>query len=238
MRRSIRVVLGVMIVALAVPTVALATHHGVRGFSHGARHGHRHHGDRVGGGGGSTGQSGTTPGAGTVGGYSGGMLTIDLQGGGTITGSVSDRTRFECLYSRWGHGGGWGRGGRRHTVLLAGDTGPSGPTGTSGDTGASGATGSSGGTGDSGSTGPSGSTGSSGSTGAHGYSGGGSGDGGGGGYGGGDGHSHGHGGWTGPSRPPCDSSLLVGGAIVVSAEVELTVHGVFFDGLELLPAVQ
>ena len=153
MNRSMRAALGVVLVALAVPTVALATHHPVGGFRH---HGHRH-GRSVGA---------PTTGAGTVQSYDGqtGALTLQLPGnGGTITGTVTDRTRFECPHSSQGNG--WGRGGRRHGVLLASDTGPSGPSGASGSTGSTGSTGSSGDTGASGSTGSSGDTGASGSSG-------------------------------------------------------------------------
>jgi hypothetical protein len=176
MKRSIKLALCIAVVALAVPAAALATHH------HGpSRWGDRHH-HRT--------QSAPTTApntAGTVSSYSNGTLTISLKGGGSITGQVTDRTRFECL-------GGWGRHeGRRFDGdhHSNGDTGSSGPTG------------------DSGSTGPTGSTGSTGTTGA-----------------------------TGPtSRPPCDSSMLTGGASVVEAGVEFSPNGVFFEDI-VLPAVQ
>ena len=215
MMRSIRAALGVVIVALAVPAVALATHHGARGAAY---HGHRHDGGRWG----STGSTGAS-GAGTVQSFDPqtGTLTILLAGGGTVTGSITDGTRFECMH--WDRGNGWGRGGR-HNGLRANDTGASGPTGTSGPTGDSGSTGASGPTGDSGSTGASGPTGDSGTSGTTGtpppY----------------DHHGHHHHGF-GP-RPRCDSTLLTAGAEVLRAEVGLTAGGVFFDVLELLPAVQ
>jgi len=226
-----RVALGVVLVALAVPAAALATHHSADGFRH---HGHRHQGGR---GGGAT-TSGAT-GAGSVQSYDGqtGALTILLPGnGGTITGSVTDRTRFECPHDSGGAS--WGHGGRRRGVLIASDSGASGDSGSSGasgDTGASGSTGRHGrwgSSGDSGASGWSGDTGASGSTGGHGSRG-----------------STGDGGTDGSGQPhhhhfdnspphPCDSSLLTQGADVLGAQLELTVHGVLFEGLELLPAVQ
>ncbi len=140
MNRSMRVALGVVLVALAVPTVALATHHPAGGFRH---HGHHH-------GGLSTGGPGAT-GAGNVQNYDGqtGALTLLLPGGDTITGTVTDRTRFECPHDSQGRG--WGHGGRAGAACSSPPTrGPSGP---GGNTGASGSTGSSGDTGSSGSTG-------------------------------------------------------------------------------------
>lgn len=227
MNRSMRVALGVVLVALAVPTAALATHHSADGFRH---HGHRHGGPSP---------SGAT-GAGTVQSYDGqtGALTILLPGnGGTITGTVTDRTRFECPHQS--QGGGWGRDGRRRRgVLLASDSGASGDSGSSGDSGASGSTGHHGRWGSSGDSGASGWSGSTGDTGASGSTGGDGRWGSGGGQGGSDGsgsssHHHHH----SPS-PPCDSSLLTPGATLIGAQVELTGNGVFFEGLELLPAVQ
>lgn len=235
MNRSLRAALGVVLVALAVPTVALATHHPVGGFRH---HGH-HHGGRSG-----AGPSTGATGAGTVQSYDGqtGALTLELPGGGTITGKVTDRTRFDCPHLSGG--GGWGHGGRRRGVLISSDTGPSGPTGSSGSTGSSGDTGASGSTGSSGDTGASGPTGSSGSTGSngpgwgHGRHGS-TGDTGTGGSGGGPSygrhHHHFH---NYQPPPPCDSSLLTQGAAVQGAQVELNINGAFFEELELLPAVQ
>ena len=237
MNRSMRAALGVVLVALAVPTAALATHHSADGFR---PHGHHRHGGR----GGSSVTSGAT-GAGSVQSYDGqtGALTILLPGnGGTITGTVTDRTRFECPHQS--QGGGWGHGGRRRGVLIAYDSGASGDSGSSGASGASGSSGSSGDTGASGWTGhhgrwgasgdsgPSGDTGASGSTGGRGGWGS-SGD------AGTDGsgpphHHHFH--YSPP--PPCDSSLLTQGVSLLGAQLELTGNGVFFEGLELLPAVQ
>ena len=234
MNRSMRAALGVVLVALAVPTAALATHHSADGFR---PHGHHRHGGR----GGSSVTSGAT-GAGSVQSYDGqtGALTILLPGnGGTITGTVTDRTRFECPHQS--QGGGWGHGGRRRGVLIAydsgasgdsGSSGASGSSGSSGDTGASGWTGHHGRWGASGDSGPSGDTGASGSTGGRGGWGS-SGD------AGTDGsgpphHHHFH--YSPP--PPCDSSLLTQGVSLLGAQLELTGNGVFFEGLELLPAVQ
>ena len=217
-----RVALGVVLVALAVPAAALATHHSADGFRH---HGHRHQGGR---GGGAT-TSGAT-GAGSVQSYDGqtGALTILLPGnGGTITGSVTDRTRFECPYASGG--GSSGHGGRRRGVLIASDSGASGDSGSigaSGDTGASGWSGRHGRWGSSGDSGASGSTGGHGRWGSTGDSGT---------DGSGPPHHH-H--YDSSPPPSCDGSLLTQGADVLGAQLELTVHGVFFEGLELLPAVQ
>ena len=60
MKRSVRVALGVVLVALAVPTMALATHH--RSFRH---HGHHHHGRYAHSG--STGSTGSSGGTGATG---------------------------------------------------------------------------------------------------------------------------------------------------------------------------
>lgn len=231
MKRSIRAALGVVLIALAVPAVALATHHHVGGFRH---HGHHHYV-------GSTGATGTAPGAGTVQSYDGqtGKLTILLAGGGTVSGAVTDRTRFECP-----HTGGRGYSGRHSSLLLASDTGASGPTGDTGSTGASGdsgSTGSTGSTGDSGSTGSTGSTGASGPTGDTGTQGSGPPHGHhehGRGHGHGHGYGYGNGNGNNPPPPPCDSSLLTGGAEVLGAQLDLTANGAFFGVLELLPAVQ
>ena len=192
MNRSMRAALGVVLVALAVPTAALATHHSADGLRH-----HRH-----GGRGGELGSTGAT-GAGSVQSYDNqtGALTILLPGtAGTITGTVTDGTRFECPHDS--QGGGWGRGGPRR--------GDSGSSGWSGDTGASGSTGPHDGGGSSG--GEGGSDGS-GSPRHH--------------------HSNDY------SPPPaCERSLLTQGADVLGAQLELNGNGVFFESLELLPAVQ
>src|ERR1035441_8296602 len=87
MKQSIRAALGVVIVVLAIPAVADATRH--HGPSHSFRHGH--HG-RYHPGSGATGPSGTE--AAVVTSYTGGKLTLALTGGGSITGAVTDRTRF------------------------------------------------------------------------------------------------------------------------------------------------
>jgi hypothetical protein len=201
MKRSVWAALGVVIVALAVPAAALATHHHSGGFRH---HGHGHAAIRHG----ATGNSGAT-GSNSVTSYSGGTLVLALAGGGSITGSVTQDTRFVCIGQGWrgdqgsgGRGGQWGRGGRSDSRR---DSGPTGSTGWSGSTGSTGWSGSSGGRGR-GETG----TGPNGSTGRHGY--------------------------TPP--PPCDSSLLVSGAAVSAADVQVTPGGVLFSEIVLLPAVQ
>jgi hypothetical protein len=239
MKRSIRAALGVVIVALAIPAVAYATrHHGPsHSFRH-ARHGHYHRG--------ATGASGTE--AGSVTSYTGGQLTLALTGGGSITGAVTDRTRFVCIRTPQSGGG-------QHydTTLrgaVTGDSGPTGVSGPTGDTGVTGATGPTGNTGqtsDTGPTGTSGPTGDTGSTTTSTTTGGSGPTGGYGGYGG-HGHRHGYGGGNGSygggnytpplPPPPCDSSLLVQNAALLSAEVELTVNGPVFSVIVLLPAVQ
>jgi hypothetical protein len=225
MNRSIRAALGVVIVALAIPTVAFAMGH--HGPAHSARHGH--HGRYHRRGTGSTGASGTE--AGSVVTYTGGKLTLSLAGGGgSITGAVTDRTRFVCIRASQSGGG-------QHsdTILrggVTGDTGVTGPTGSTGPTSGTGPTGNTGPTGDTGST----TTNTTGGTGPTGGDGSGHGD---------RGHHrdhHGSGGggnngnYTPP--PPCDSSLLVPGAGLLSAEAEFTVNGVVFGEIVLLPAVQ
>ena len=88
MKRSIKLAVCVALVALAVPAAALATHHQAPS-KWGDRH-HRHHRGT---------QTGTTTPnmAGTVANYSQGSLTVSLSGGGSVTGSVTDGTRFVCL---------------------------------------------------------------------------------------------------------------------------------------------
>ena len=233
MKRSVRAALGVVIVALAIPAVAYATRH--HGPAHSARHGH-HHGrfHRV------TGATGTE--AGSVTSYTGGKLTLALSGAGpSITGAVTDRTRFVCIRPPQSGGG-------RHydTTLRGSATGDSGPTGVSGPTGDSGVSGATGPSGNSGTTSDTGPSGPSGPTGGAGTTSTTTGDTGPtGGYGGGHhGHHdrHGNGGSSGGGNytppPPCDSSLLTQGAGVLSAEVDLTINGVVFGEIVLLPAAQ
>jgi hypothetical protein len=231
MKRSIRAALGVVIVALTIPTVAYATRQ--HGPSHSLRHGH-HHG-RLHRRNGATGATGTE--AGSVTAYTGGKLTIAIAGGGSITGAVTDRTRFVCIRTPQSGGG-------QHydTTLRGSVTGDSGPTGVSGPTGATGPTGNTGSTSD---TGPSGASGPTGGTGTASTTTGDTGPTGG--YGGGSGHHghhdrHGNGGSYGGGNytppPPCDSSLLTLGAGLLSADVELTINGVLFSEIVLLPAVQ
>ena len=230
MKRSIWAALGVVLVALAVPTMALATHH------HSSRH-HGHHGRHAHTGStgwtGSTGPTGPTGAAATVTSYGQGVLTLALSGGGTLTGNVTDRTRFICIGPHsflHSHRSAQARlNSRRH----AGE-GTTGVTGTTGDTGSSGSTGPTGSTGTG--TGPTGSTGT-------------------GGYYGGHGHGHAHGRGSGNSfgdgshgygqghnytpPPPCDSSLLTQNAPLQGADVQLVPGGVQFSIIiVLLPAVQ
>jgi hypothetical protein len=231
MKRSIRAALGVVIVALAIPAVAYATRH--HGPSHSFRHGHHGRYQRASG---ATGPSGTE--AAVVTSYTGGKLTLALTGGGSITGAVTDRTRFVCIRTPQSGGG-------QHydTTLRGAVTGVSGPTGDSGVTGVSGPTGNSGPTSDTGQSGASGPTGDPGSTTTSTTGGSGPTGGYGGGYGGHGHHScrHGYGGGGGGNYtppPPCDSSLLIQNAGLLSAAAEFTVNGVLFSEIVLLPAVQ
>jgi hypothetical protein len=201
MKRSVPAALGVAIVALAVPAAALATHHHGFGPRHHHGHGYVHQG--------ATDPSGPT-GSNSVSSYSDGTLVLTLADGDTLTGAVTDGTRFVCIGQGW-DGRGFGRGGRRGGRYNWGRDG--GPTGATGATGWSGPTGP---------TGAQGGTGTGGSGGGRGW----------GGRGGSSSDSH----WTAP--PPCDSSLLVSGTQVSSAEVEITPGGVLFGEIVLLPAVQ
>lgn len=233
----------VVVVTLAVPAAALAFNH----------HGSRHHGHPYVHQG-ATGSSSVTS-------YSDGTLVLAASNGTSVTGSVTEDTHFQCVGAGW-RDGSWRRGrrfGRRNGPLDS--SGASGPTGSSGSTGATGTTGATGPTGGNG-------YGGGGPTGGDGWGGGGStgGRGWGGtqpgyGHGRGDqggrgghgrwrhGHGHGHGGSSGGggsggssgnyvAPPPCDSSLLVPGAMVSSAEVLITPAGVAFGAIVLLPAVQ
>jgi hypothetical protein len=129
MTRSIKLAVCVALVALAVPAVALATHHNAPSRSWERHH---HH---------STQTGATTPSsAGTVSSYSGGKLTIALAGQGSVTGLVTDATRIRCLGDRGRHEG------HRfdHEHHGDGDTGSSGPAGDTGSSGPAGDTGANG----------------------------------------------------------------------------------------------
>ena len=216
MKRSIWAALGVVLVALAVPTMALATHH------HSFRHHHAHAGST-----GSSGTTGATGSAATVASYNQGVLTLNLSAGGTLTGAVTDRTHFVCIGANGNHYG--SQHGRRNSVRHAynGATGDTGTTGATGDTGSSGPTGPTGGTG-------TGSTGTGGYHHDHGH-----------GHGEGEGfgsHPHGYGqghDYNHTPPPPCDSSLLTQNAPLQGAEVLLVPGGVQFSIIiVVLPAVQ
>jgi hypothetical protein len=228
----------VVLVALAVPAAALAFN----------PHGSRHHGHPYV-------HQGAT-GSNSVTSYSDGTLVLAASNGTSITGSVTQDTHFRCVGAGW-RDGSWRRGrrfGRRNGPLdssgASGQTGSSGATGATGTTGATGATGGSGYSGGGGPTG--GGWGGGGSTGGRGWGGTqpgyGHGRGEGGGRGGHGRSGHGHHGSSGGSGgsssgnhvapPPCDSSLLVGGAMVSSAEVLIAPAGVEFGKIVLLPAVQ
>ena len=212
MKRSVWAALGVVLVALAVPTMALATHH------HSFRH-HRHHHAHTG----STGGTGATGAAATVASYNQGVLTLDLSAGGTLTGAVTDRTHFVCIGANGNSHS--SQHGRRYSVRHAGN-------GATGDTGSSGPTGPTGGTG----TGSTGSTGTGGYYHDHGH---GHGHGEGGGFAK---HSHGYGqghDYSQTPPPPCDSSLLSANTALQGAEVLLVPGGVQFSIIiVVLPAVQ
>jgi hypothetical protein len=218
MKRSLWAALGVALIALAVPTMALATH----GRSP-ARHGHHH-----------SSWNGPAGSAATVTTYDQGVLTLSVSDGSTLVGSVSDHTHFICL-------GAQSNAGKATTRLASfrhsgndGSTGDTGPSGGSGSTGSSGSSGSTGTTG----TGGYGGHGRSGSGGTgNGYgNGNGNGNGNGRGFGhGGHGYGHGHNSYTSP--PPCDSSRLVPGAALQSAGVLVVSGGTQFSTI-VLPAVQ
>ena len=93
MKRSIRPALGVVILALALPTAALANHHdtskGMRKASHAFP------------------VAPAQQPAATVTSFTAGVLTLAPAGGGpSISGAVTDQTRFLCV--RAGHGRGFG----------------------------------------------------------------------------------------------------------------------------------
>src|SRR5579862_7710106 len=93
MKRSIRPALGVVILALALPTAALAKHHdtskGMRKASHAFP------------------VAPALAPAATVTSFTAGVLTLAPAAGGTpISGAVSDQTRFVCM--RVGRGRGFG----------------------------------------------------------------------------------------------------------------------------------
>src|ERR1019366_2276965 len=147
MKRPVWAALGVVIVALAVPTAALATHNG---STHNLRHHGHGHGSIHRGATGSTGAKG----ANSVLSYIQGTLVLDLAGGGSVTGAVTDQTRFVCVGQGWGGQGGrhsrrnpGGKGGRWTRHFHSASTGSTGTTGSSGSTGSTGTTGSTGSTG-------------------------------------------------------------------------------------------
>ena len=227
MKRSFWAALGVVLVALAVPAMALATHH----------HGIRHHGHRryhPTGSTGPTGGTGPTGAAATVTSYAQGVLKLALADGDTLTATVTDRTRFVCIRGQglWhGHRSAHWRlpGVRNAGDGASGASGASGDTGSSGVTGATGPSGSSGTTG-TGPTGPSGSTGTGGYYGDHGHRHG---------RGFGDGsHGYGQGQNSYAPPPPCDASLLSPGAALQGADVQLVPAGAQFAVIVFLPAVQ
>jgi hypothetical protein len=208
MKRSMFAVLGIAAAVLSVPALALATHQTSR--SH--RLSRHHHVGR------HAPAAYTGSGGATVTSYANGVLTLALQGGGSLTGRVTEGTHFICLSdsSQW-HG-------KEATVRAKGVR-------HGGDRGA---------TGGSGPSGPTGGTGPSGPRGWGGGSGGGSGSGGGTGtHGGRPSDRHGSSGsWGGNQTPPppCDSSLLTGNASIQSAAVLIAPGGVDFTTI-VLPAV-
>ena len=217
--------LGVLAVALAVPAAALATHH--RGAAHAASRGHDrfHHG--------ATGGSGA-PGANTVTSYSDGTLVLALANGGSLTGSVTDQTRFICVGDFSDPGRGWGGAGTAAVTTLVVKAGrrerpaqPARPVGGVRTAPAAAARRAPPSAGPGDGSDPTGGSGSSPTTGP-GW--------GGRGRGGRTGSTGGAGSYTLP--PPCDSSLLLAGAGVGSAQVAITTRGVLFAQIVLLPAVQ
>jgi hypothetical protein len=101
MRKSLLAAMGIMALALAVPSVALA-HHG-RGHHHRHHHGAHHAKFRIvhiGAGASGSAPPSTTPpapeNAGTVASYTGGVLTLTLNDGSTVSGKVTENTRIGC----------------------------------------------------------------------------------------------------------------------------------------------
>jgi hypothetical protein len=113
MRRILPLVAGALALALAVPTVASA---------HGRHHRHHHHHHktkhaRVKHFGGKATQSDPgMPEAGTVASFTGGVLTLTLADGSTVSGKVTDETVVNCVpavqapapTASAAHHGGWG----------------------------------------------------------------------------------------------------------------------------------
>lgn len=105
MRRSLSIALGAMVLALVIPSAALA-HNGNDGHH---RHGHhhkfhpRHHkGHVVHIGGGAKGTPPVAPpvtpqNAGTVASYTNSVLTLTLADGSTVSGAVTSDTRIRCI---------------------------------------------------------------------------------------------------------------------------------------------
>lgn len=109
MRKSLLTAMGIMALALAVPSAALA-HHG-----RGHHHHHHHHNARahhakfrivhIGAGASWGAPPSTTPpttppapeNAGTVASYTGGVLTLTLNDGSTVSGKVTNNTRIGCI---------------------------------------------------------------------------------------------------------------------------------------------
>jgi hypothetical protein len=109
MRKSLLTTMGIMALALAVPSAALA-HHG-RGHHHHHHH-HKagaHHAKfrimHIGAGASGSAPPSTTPpttppaheNAGTVTSFTGGVLTLTLNDGSTVSGKVTAHTRIHCL---------------------------------------------------------------------------------------------------------------------------------------------
>lgn len=110
MRRITLLVAGVLALALAVPGIASA-HHG-----HHHRHRHKAHHARIEHLGATSAIDPNAPAtgdAGTVASFTGGVLTIALADGSTVSGKVTDRTEIECettapTATASHDGGGWG----------------------------------------------------------------------------------------------------------------------------------
>jgi hypothetical protein len=226
MKRSIKAALGIVLVALAVPTAALATHNNGHDFGH-------HHRQF------QTGATGSTGSGTSVSSFdqTTGALVLTLGNGGTVSGTVNYATHIVCL-GDWRHfffpRGHW-RFARshRHTTKLTRGYFRHGDQGSTGDTGSTGSTG------QTGSTGATGSTGGQGSDHGHGHHSYGNGGYGNGGYGnGGYDRRHHHDYRPTPRHERCDGSLLVAGVSIERADVAINSQGAFFTDVVLLPAVQ
>jgi hypothetical protein len=220
MRRILLGGLAATALALSLPMVALAQHHGHRGSHHVAKAHLRHFGATISA---ATSSTTTTPtttvtaptqSAGTVVSFTNGVLVLKLNDNSTVSGVVGPGTRIDCV-SATAPTSGQDQGSQSgDDDADEGPTGSTGSTGTTGSTDSTGSTGSQSGGGrrDDGRQG-----GSDGGTDGGGNNGGGEGDG---------GQSADQGGNQGGDQvASCDSSVLVPNAMIIEAELRLGAGG-------------